>query len=524
MTTAHDLPNAGEGPVAQSSPLDARRACNVILACFVFVLVYFVGIYPGAADANQRSHYQLLRALAERGSAEISPELRDLGSHTDVAVRGERRYSDKAPGLSVAAVPGYRLMRLFLPMPTSLLQWLVFYGARVFSVTLVSALAMGVFARYALRRGIVPSSLPIWFFGLLFATPFQVYCRSFFAHAFAGALLFVSFRLVSDAASDLAAAFGGGLAAGAAVASEYPLSVVAVCLLAFVATQREPRRLGAFALGGLLVALALAAYHSRNFGGVFAFPSAANASYPALAHRGVAGISWPSLTGVLGLFLDPAHGLLYFSPFLILWPIVGIRSLRHIRADASLVVTAVAPLLLVLVISGFLPPHWRGGWCLGPRYLVAALPLVFWLLLERGPSLRSPASRALLLASIAYGAVILAVAGSTYWLIPYESWNPARTVSLHFLRRGLVEYNLGVAAGLPPLFSLVPPLLAVAVAFGAALRGMRISARSAAPATAAGILAAILVLAIPPSPRAVEHSHRDGLASALLPTMRAGWR
>ena len=88
--------------------------------------MYFVGIYPGAADSNQRSHYQLLRALAERGTAEIGPEIRDLGTHTDVAVHAGNSYSDKAPGLSVAAIPGYRLLRLFLPMPASLEDWLVF--------------------------------------------------------------------------------------------------------------------------------------------------------------------------------------------------------------------------------------------------------------------------------------------------------------------------------------------------------------------------------------------------------------
>ena len=92
-----------------------RRSCNRVLACFVFVCVYFVGIYPGAPDWNQRSHYQLLRALGERGTAEIDPDVRDLGWHGDIATRAGHRYSDKAPGLSAAALPAYRLARIFLP-------------------------------------------------------------------------------------------------------------------------------------------------------------------------------------------------------------------------------------------------------------------------------------------------------------------------------------------------------------------------------------------------------------------------
>ena len=276
--------------------------------------------------------------------------------------------------------------------------------------------------------------------------------------------------------------------------------------------------------GCAVPAVGLAWYHLKCFGGILRFPPAASESFPTLATRGVAGISWPSLSGVIGLFLDRAHGLLYFSPFLILWPIVGIRALRRIRSDPSLIVTGVAPFLVVLVISGFFPPHWRGGWCLGPRYLVALLPLVFCLLLERGPAVRSPAGIALLLAAITYGAVVLAVAGSTYWLIPYESWNPARTVSLHFLRRGVVEYNLGLAAGLPPLVSIAPALIAAAVAFAAALWGARIPPRRAAIGLLTGTLAAASVLAIKPAAEAIEHSHRDGLVSALLPTMHPGWR
>lgn len=119
---------------------------------------------------------------------------------------------------------------------------------------------------------------------------------------------------------------------------------------------------------------------------------------------------------------------------------------------------------------------------------------------------------------------MLALAGSTYWMIPYEAWNPVRTLSLHFLRHGLVEFNLGVAAGLPPLISLAPPLVAGVVAFVVAVRTAGIPRPALAAGTLAGILAAALVLSIPPSASAMEHSHRGDLEDALLPSMRAGWR
>jgi hypothetical protein len=500
-----------------------RRACAWVLACFAFVCVYFVGLYPGAADSNQRSHYQLLRALGERGTAEIEPELRELGSHTDVAVHDGRRFSNKGPGLSVAALPAYWVLRRFLPVPSSLQDWLVFYGARVFSVTLAVALALVVFIARALRRTPISPFLPLWLFALLFATPFQVYARSFFSHGFCAAILFLSFTLAVHDRGRMSAATAGFLAA-AAVATEYPVAVIALCLLIAIALRGPGVRLAAFLAGAAAPALALAWYHAHYFGGVLNSPPAASESYSSLAGRGLAGISWPSPGAAAGLFLDPAHGLLYLSPFMILWPLVAVASLRRLRTDPSLLVPVLGPLLLLLAISGYDPPHWRGGWCLGPRYLIGGFLLVFWLLVLRVPDAGSARGQIALLAGLVYGAIILAVCGSTYWLIPYESWNPARTVSLHLLRRGLVEFNLGVAAGLPPLASLAPPLLACAAAFVFAIRGARIPRSTLLAGALGGLLVAAAVLSIPPSPRTVERSHRQGLAGALLPSMRSGWR
>jgi len=506
-------------PSTPADPARVRRACLRILACFLFVCVYFTGVYPGAADSNQRSHFQLLRALAERGTAEIGPEIRDLGTHTDISVHAGRSYSDKAPGLSVAAVPGYRLLRLFLPMPASLEDWLVFYGARVLSVTLVVWIALYVFVRRAPQSPL----LSLWLFALLFATPFQVYARSFFSHAFVASLLFLSFALLTGGRTGASAA-GAGFLAGAAVASEYPVVVIALCLTGLALARPSKARLAAFAAGAAIPAALLLWYQAHYFGGPFHFPATFNQTYPILAHRGVGGISWPAPSAIAGLFFDLSHGLLYFSPFLVLWPIVAAASLRRVRRQPALLATAVGPLLLVLLIAGFLPPHWRGGWCLGPRYLVAGFLFVFWLLASRERLGSRPVPQFLLLAGVVYAAAIVTICGATYWMIPYDSWNPARTVSAHFLKIGLVEFYLGVAAGLSPKLSLVPPLAAAAFAFLAMLRGLAIPRRTLLAATFAGLLAAAAVVAIPPSPEAVANSHRDGLAGALLPAMRPGWR
>ena len=81
-----------------------------------------------------------------------------------------------------------------------------------------------------------------------------------------------------------------------------------------------------------------------------------------------------------------------------------------------------------------------------------------------------------------------------------------------------------VAAGLPPLVSLIPPLLACAVAFLAAVWGAKISRVTLLAGTLAGLVAATAVVSIRPSPQAVENSQRTFLDDAFRPPMRSGWR
>ena len=150
---------------------------------------------------------------------------------------------------------------------------------------------------------------------------------------------------------------------------------------------------------------------------------------------------------------------------------------------------------------------------------------MFWLLVVRAPAGGTARGQTALLAGLVYGAVILAVSGSTFWLIPYEAWNPARTVSLYLLGRGLVEFNLGVAAGLPPLVSLVPPLLACAVAFVAAVRGAKLRrADRCWPERSPAFWRQPPSSRFPRRPRPWNTASVRTLKNVLLPSMRAGWR
>ena len=47
------------------SPEDARRATRVVLGAFVFLTVFFRGVFPPFSNPNEFSHFQTVVAMAE---------------------------------------------------------------------------------------------------------------------------------------------------------------------------------------------------------------------------------------------------------------------------------------------------------------------------------------------------------------------------------------------------------------------------------------------------------------------------
>lgn len=69
----------------------------ILLACYAYFL-------PRWADWNQNSRFDLVRAIVEKGTLAIDDYAANMGDHATI---NGHIYSDKAPGLSFAAVPIY---------------------------------------------------------------------------------------------------------------------------------------------------------------------------------------------------------------------------------------------------------------------------------------------------------------------------------------------------------------------------------------------------------------------------------
>jgi hypothetical protein len=477
-----------------SEPSAERRAGVAAVAGFAVLTLYFTGLFPPFANPNELSRLEMVFALVEQGTFRIDGAIPVLGDHEDKALSGGHFYSNKAPGLAFAAIPVYRVLRVFFPPPRSPSD-AVFVLLRILTVSVLCVVALARFAaRLASAKG---SALLV--FALAFGTPLLFYGRSFFGHAWTAALLFLAWDLArkreergpAGGAGLLAA--GAGLLCGWAAISEYTAAPLAILIALRVAARGSWRTLALFAAGAAVPLLLLLSYDASCFGSPWVLSSAreAHRSYSELAAKGLFGFGAPSPRVAWDLLFHPARGLLLFSPFLV-WAIPGFlawwRSGED-RFDCVFALAAVAGSFLLLTAY----PNWHGGWSLGDRYL---LPVLLFAGLAAGRGLASPLSRSLFAAAAVFSAAAHFLLTASWPHFPLDvAWPPA-TGSLWFLQRAWIAPNLLASLHLA---SLLPPA-ALTVALGSlALRAARPFSVRAFIAVPAGLLLLAATLLRPPA-------------------------
>lgn len=494
---------------AAPAPAGRARAEGAIrwtLAVFASLAVLFSGAFPPFANPNELSRYESVVAAADHGTFAIDSVIPVLGDHEDKSVALGRTYSNKAPGLAFAAMPVYKLLRAAFPAPTRA-DAPIFWVLRALTVSLVCCWALARLARRVAQTS--PEAAPLVVAAIAFGTPYLFFARSFFAHAWTAALLFLSWDAIvagEDAGRENAGedrpnrrgallAAGAGLLAGWAAISEYAVAPVALLLAVRAVAGRRWRRGAAFALGAAIPLLKLAFYDAVCFGSPWVLSSAREAypSYGRLAGSGLFGFGAPSLRVAAAYLLHPARGLLLFSPFLI-WAVPGFVRwwrTRVDRADCSFALGAT--LLYFVLMCGY--PNWHGGWSPGSRYLV---PILLFPALALPHALRSPLSRGLFAAAVVLSTATHLLLTASWPYFPDNVPWPAATGSGWFLARGWTAPGLLDAFPGGGTAALALTLAAVALALALALRSAgRVSPR---PAIAAllGLLPLAVLLLRPP--------------------------
>jgi hypothetical protein len=434
-----------------------------VVALYALLAALVIPVFPHFPSPNEFTRWALVVSVVDGHTIEVSRAAALLGPQfEDLAVMDGRVYSNKAPGAALAALPGYLVVRPFIGPPSrdnlrpalTAMRW---------SAATLPLLLLG----WAFRRN-APAAA-----ALLFATPLFAYGLLLFSHALVAAALFGAWRVLFDGGQALLPVprprtgksacppWIAGALLGLAVASEYPILLPALILVA-LAPWRNWWKL---ALGGAPFAILLGAYHYAAFGSVFALPSAHEKlpAFRALAQSGLFGVGVPSPRILAALLFDPARGLLLFSPVVI----AGVLALRSIelppRARLALILV---PLSIVAVYSGY--PNWHGGWNVGPRYIVSALPFLLY-----------PLQRSRLTAFLIGMSAAATIPLTLTFPFPDRALPlPWATLAWPLLRDGLVA---------PNLLHLIARPLAIAVPFAIALAALAVATQKRFVLVAAGI-------------------------------------
>ena len=368
------------------------------------------------AGPQDRTRYELARRIVLYHTLTVEPDLFDRATFDG------RSFSDKAPGMSLLAVPVFELERVagIARAPADwrsegdLSLWLV----RILTSGVLFLVAVVLVGRVA--ESLSPGSGAITAATFGTATLAAPLAPTLFEHDAAAALAFAGFVLAWRADDRVRRLVFAGLCAGLAVLFQYATLLIGLVLAAYCA-RRGLRRVGWFALGALPPALALGAYDAAAFGSPFhlSYRYVAN-RYAERQHHGFFGIGVPTLGGLRDV-LAGNKGPLVTSPVVVA-AAVGIWLLwRRGRRPEALVVIVVTLLFLALDAGYFLP---YGGHSPGPRFLVPALP---FLLLGLPLALERYRTPTLVLAS---ASVLLMTADAVTWSVrppDDRSWLPTRS-------------------------------------------------------------------------------------------------
>jgi len=453
---------------------------------FLLLFASYAYFYQ-AGGWNQNSRFNLVRAIVNDGSFRVDPYHRSTG---DQAVFDGHYYSDKAPGLSFAALPsvlvGRAIYRALGGDAESYegIAWMS-WVATVFTAGLFTALAAVAVLNVCVELGASPGGAMFAALTYGLATPMWPLATLFIGHAFSAACLVFAFtaatrlgaaRLTTSATatvvhrslwrrwkasgdeeeterisvargfqpSDIVNALIVGVSAGWATVSEFPAAVPAIILAIYAAANvwpmgraRAVRVLVALAAGAIACAAILMTYQYICFGSPFHIAySSEQAGFEGM-QSGVFGIRGPSIDALWRILVGRYRGLLPLAPALIFAPLGFVLMFRTPARRAALVAATIAGYYVLLNASY---TYWEGGWSYGPRHLSPAIPFLciglamLWTVMPRR-------ARVALAMFSGYGAALSLVAVSTMAQPPASYQRPLNELLLPAFLDGDLALN-----------------------------------------------------------------------------------
>ena len=500
------------GQLKPAAKLTHLRSGPPLLAVlFVILLGVYAYTPPRWQDWNQNSRFNLTRAIVEQQTLRIDDYADNTG---DYAEYEGHLYTDKAPGLSLLAVPFYGLVELLEPLGIGSIanrvaqsgslestlnpegeglsesrvdSALALYVVTFFTVSIPGALMIVVLA-YLVQRltgcqtaGIL-SGLAV---GL--ATPVFTYSQAFYGHVPAAACVVGGLALVATDDENQASnrrIFAIGVLLSTAVLLEYLAVVLCVPIALFALYKYRGQAITFGLLGGIPALLILVAYDLLAFGTPLPIGYQHSALWQEQHSTGFMSLTHPTWESIWGLTFSPFRGLFFFSPILLLALPGAWLLLRRPTMRMTGLLTLSGYLLFFVIISSSI--MWWGGFSVGPRYLVPALPLLG---IPLGASIAAINDRDGLprVAGLAVVGFLSWISATAVWAATFAGQNyppdstrrPFADYIFPAIEQGDVARNLGMVLQLEGLSSLVPLLIITVI--GTGYLGLRLTTSEPGP-------------------------------------------
>lgn len=423
------------------------KASSAKAYLLLFAFLFFPYVYFNHSDGwNQGARFAQLHAVVMQGTLQIDKYHEPIG---DKAFIGGHYYSEKAPAMSLLALPAFAATvavqkRMGVDPDTQpgwrWSEWITTAG----SVAILAALGgVAFFALIRRRFGSRPALIAT--VALFLGSITWPYATALFAHAGTIGLLAIVLWSVLDPDASSRKNLVGGLCAGLAVAGEYP-AVFPVGVLGLYLLITNFSRALQFAAATLPALALILVNNALSTGSPLTLAYGSNALFPQITSNNFFGFTLPSGRAARGLLWGEYRGLLFWSPvFLLAVPglVLLWRSNRH---HAAIVIAST--LLTLAQASSF--SGWTGGSAVGPRYLTPAIPMLA-LAMAYGIARFPRIGAALTVVSVAIMATATAIAIDP----PDEVLRPVR--DWYFVRMGQDRWatNLGMLLGLSPLASWI---------------------------------------------------------------------
>ena len=403
---------------------------------------------------NQTSRLAELHAIVMHGTIRLDAYHERTG---DKAIIDGHYYSEKAPVITALAWPAFAatvaVQRAMGIDPDGEAGWATSaWVTTALSVGVITAL--GGVAFYALLEARLGASIAaIAAFGMFLGTLAFPYGAALFAHA--GTIGCFAIALWGALGpSTPRRHYIAGVAAGCAVASEYP-AVLSCGVLTLYLLWADRARAARFVAGTLPAAALILANNYLTTGSPWHLTYGANPQFPEMTTGNLMGFHLPDPSLFVPMLVGEYRGLFFWSPYLLM-ALPGVVVLA--REDRGVAVMSVAAFILIfLQVAAFY--NWHGGNAIGLRYLAPALPFL-GLIAAYGVK-RFPEMGAMLaIISIVLMGMVTAIAIDP----PSESLIPLQAYYLPRIDQGRFIGNLGTLLGLPLGVSLLVPFVLPALA------------------------------------------------------------